>query len=80
MLTNIIDSEGRELSFLTQYYSTMGTYFIINNNPAMQGGSKLDENKFHVQLRIKTLKSGGTIVSGNVLDYKGKYEINKFKT
>lgn len=78
MFTKIKTKEGETFHFNSKQYE-IGTYVIISNNPACQLTSRLKEEKFHIQLRIETIKNGDTLVDGTIIPYKGrKYNINNF--
>lgn len=74
----ILEIDNKEVSFVTQQYE-MGTYFIINNDPSMQGGSKKKEKDYHISIRRKAIKSNINILRGTIFDHNGKIEVNKFK-
>lgn len=78
MFTKIKTKEGETLHFNSKQYE-IGTYIIINNNPACQLTSSLKEEKFHIKLRIEAIKNSDTLVDGTIIPYKGrKYNINNF--
>ena len=79
MITVIHDNKiNKDISFVTQQYE-VGTYVIINNDPAMQFGISIKEEEYHKKIRIKAIKVGYTIISGSILSCKSKYPINQFK-
>jgi len=78
MFTKIKTKEGKEFSIVTQQY-VVGTYVIINNNPALQFGVKIPEEKYHLKIRTEALKNGDTLLAGSILTYNGKLPINEFK-
>lgn len=78
MFTEItIKETGGVITHVTQQYK-VGTYIIINNDPALQGTSAFKERDYHITLRKKVLKGGDLITNGTLLDYKGKVPINEF--
>jgi len=78
MYTEItIKKLGKIITHVTKQYQ-VGTYIIINNDPALQGGSTLKERDYHISLRERVLKGGDYITNGTILDYKGKTPINEF--
>lgn len=77
MYTKFIDSNGIVFDVVTQQYS-VGTYIIINSDPASQGVINIPEEKYHIKLRKKCIKNGGTLIGGNILNYKGDCNINVF--
>ena len=80
MYTEItIKETGEKVTHYTQQYD-IGTYIIINHNPALQGGSTLKERDYHIKLRKTVLKANDLISSGTILSYKGKLPLNEFKT
>ena len=68
-----------EVTVLTQQYE-IGTYFIINNEPSLQGSSPLKERDYHIKIRKKILNNNDILIDGTILDYKGKLKLNEFKT
>lgn len=78
MYTKIKTTDGKTLNVTTQQY-IVGTYVIINNDPSQQFGINESEEKFHLSIRKKCLKSGDKLVGGSILDYNGKLPINKFE-
>ncbi len=64
-------------SFVTQQYN-VGTYIIVDNNPALQSCINKNELNFHIDLRKTALKHKDILVNGTHLDYNGKLLINKF--
>ena len=50
MITTIIDNEHKEHKIVTQQYQ-VGTYVIIDNDPAQQFGVNTSEVKYHKLLR-----------------------------
>lgn len=78
MYTKIETKDKEIIIYITQQYS-LGTYFIINNNPSLQGNSKDTEEIFHKKLRINTINNNGTILNGTIISCKSKYLINDFK-
>lgn len=80
MFTKYQNKDGTIFSVVSQQYQ-VGTYFIVNNDSRLQGGSDLKEEDFHKDLRKNLLKSGKTLLDGSyiVVEKKGKYDINNFK-
>lgn len=68
----IRDIVSREFEF--------GTYYIINNNPSLQGGVNDKEEMFHKKVRIKAIKDENIILDGTILTCRSKYPINKFNS
>lgn len=66
MITTFNDMNGDETSIVTQQYE-IGTYFIINNDSARQGGSHLDEKEFHEMIRKNAEEEGCTNITGSKL-------------
>ena len=79
MYTNIKTKEGKESHIVTQHYE-IGTYVMINNDPASQFRSHLQEKDFHIKVRKDAIKNGDTIVNGTIIEYKDKVNINPFNT
>ena len=50
MITTIIDDEHKEHEIVTQQYE-IGTYVIIDNDPAQQFGVNMSEVKYHKYIR-----------------------------
>lgn len=50
MITTIIDDKHKEYKVVTQQYQ-VGTYVIIDNDPAQQFGVQISEVKYHKWLR-----------------------------
>ena len=50
MITTIIDDKHKEHKIVTQQYQ-VGTYVIIDNDPAQQFGVNMSEVKYHKGLR-----------------------------
>ena len=71
MYTKIRTKNGDELNVTTQQY-IVGTYVIINNDPACQFGVKTEENKYHLDIRKRALKNGDTISGGSIIMIEGK--------
>jgi len=65
-------------TFATQQYE-VGTYVIIDSNPALQSGVTIKERDYHIKIRRKVLKNKDSIIDGTILDYNGKLLINDFK-
>jgi len=65
-------------TFVTKQYE-VGTYVIIDNDPALQGGVTIKERDYHIKIRKETLKNKDSIIDGTILDYNGKFPINDFK-
>lgn len=76
MFTNIYNGKTVD-TIVTQQYE-VGVYIIINNNPAMQGGSSLPEETVHKNLRIAAIKRKHVIVGGTILKCRSNYPINVF--
>lgn len=71
MYSILINSAGVETTFTTQQYM-VGTYIIVNNDPRLQSSTQLPEETFHIKIRTKCLKDGGTIKSGSFVNSKNK--------
>lgn len=81
MRTVIKDKELGNVEIITQQYES-GLYVAIYNNKELvtQFGSKLKERTYHINIRVKAIKEGDSIIEGNVIDnYKGNYPINIFE-
>jgi hypothetical protein len=78
MWTKLQDPIEGILTFTTQQYD-IGTYVIINGDPAKQFASKLNENEYHCKIRLRCLKRGGKILNGDFVKYKGKAALNKLE-
>ena len=78
MWTKLEDPVQGIMEFNTQQYQ-VGTYVIINNDPAKQFTSGIDENRYHCAIRLECLKRGGKILNGSKVTYKGSARLNCFE-
>ena len=79
MYTKFKDSNGTVVKVTTQQY-VVGLYVLINEgNKTEQYGCDMKEKDFHIKLRKECLDNRGIILDGDIIQYKGKYNINKFK-
>lgn len=81
MRTVIKYKELGNIEIITQQYE-LGLYVALYKNKELitQFGSELKERSYHIEVRVKAIKEGDSIIDGNVIDnYKGKYPINTFE-
>lgn len=79
MYTKFKNISGVIVKITTQQYAVGLYVFISINDKKGQFVSDMKERYFHIKLRKECLDNKGIILDGDIIQYKGKYNINKFE-
>ena len=79
MYTKFKDVSGVIVKVTTQQYAVGLYVFTTIGDKISQFGSDVKERDFHINIRKKCLNTGGVLLDGTIIPYKGKLNINKFE-